>query len=68
MKMLKKELCKKCWNKRRFRWTKYNEKYWKEGYVECPFKYDDGAVREWGWITITKKPPDNCPYFLEHVI
>jgi len=67
--MLNKELCKKCWNKTRFGWTEYNEKYWAKGDVECPFKYDDmDGIVEWGWIKITGKPPSNCPYLIEQLL
>jgi len=70
--MLKKELCKQCWNTcihETFRfdgWTKVDERIWKEGAVCCPSDYLREGEKS-GRKT-TDKPPLKCPYILEQVI
>ena len=65
--MLKKELCKKCWNKTRVSWSIGIEKFWiTKGKVYCPSQYlgkGEGTTR-----SMTGEPPSKCPFFLEHVI
>jgi len=65
IKMLRKELCKRCWNEKS-EWTEYDEKYWQEGKVLCPYPYFEN-YEEWIRKT-TEKPPKYCPYLLEHVL
>jgi len=63
--MLKKKLCKKCWNKQLVRWRIENEIGWKEGDVYCPGTYIDPGK----WLRkTTDKPPSKCPFYLEHII
>jgi len=72
--MLKKELCKKCWNtyaesfdtediKSLLRWSESDEQCWKEEEVYCPRPYKEFNTRR-----TTGKPPANCPFYLEQVI
>jgi len=62
--MLKKEICKKCWNKKG-EWIDFDELRWKEGYVWCPDDYvDRGKYIRY----ITDKPPSKCPYLLEYAL
>jgi len=72
--MLKKELCKKCWDNLSFlswaeyddrNWTEFDERCWEDGEVYCPLKYIEEAenrIRD-----INKEPPKNCPFFLEQL-
>jgi len=76
--MLKKECCKKCWNKihivneKIYGWTKLDEKNWnKKGIVGCPEKYiGEEEKKHVNYIIrqTTDKPPEHCPFILEHVI
>ena len=58
--MLNKEICKKCINDYGTgRFDKYDQKYWKEGFVHCPYLYT---------LNIENKPPEYCIYILEHLM
>jgi len=75
--MLKKKICKRCWNgyvesldnkdkKNVLRWDKFDEKCWKEGEVYCPFRYlGKGEVSP---RSIKEQPPENCPFLLENIL
>jgi len=74
--MLNKECCKKCWDiyaepfdteykRNALKWKRYDEKYWKEGMIDCPEKYIDFGKP---FRSITDNPPSKCPYFLEHIL
>jgi len=77
--MLKKKLCKRCWNgyvesvidneyiKSVQKWNENDEQFWKEGVVCCPQIYRKKEVVE-SLIKITGKPPENCPYLLEQLL
>jgi len=60
--MLKKYLCKKCVEEQGYDvWDKHDERNWEEfGEVIC------SSASEFKQIPITGKPPEDCPYFLEH--
>jgi len=76
---LKKEYCKNCHNnygeffndedecvKQDWIWDENNdERDWKDGYVYCPVEY---TTMEERYRKITRKPPENCPYYLENII
>jgi len=75
--MLKKKLCKRCWNnyavscdneydKEFMRWDHNEEGYWKAGWIRCPDMYI--KEREKLDRDITESPPENCPYFLENLL
>jgi len=65
--MLKKKLCKRCWNSIFLDgWNEYDEWLWEKEIVCCPGKYltkGEGDERK-----ITKEPPTNCPFILEHIL
>jgi len=66
--MLKKELCKKCWNNiPDIGWTKYDDEWWDEWEVVlCPTIYleeGESEMRE-----ITDKPPNKCPCYLGNIL
>jgi len=76
--MLKKEICKKCWNKtdilksgirvRVFKgWHEHDENRWeKRGYLYCPMIY----LGKWDktFRDITDSPPSKCPFILEQIL
>jgi len=77
--MLKKELCKRCWNKtdilksgqvvRVFEkgWIEFDEGRWEVGgIVYCPLIYL--GERENIFRYIKEKPPKYCPYYLENIL
>jgi len=68
-----KKLCIKCWNKGHMvlsgdelGWTDWDEGNWKNGYITCPTEYKDKGKNT--KRKITKEPPTNCPFILEHVL
>ena len=70
--MLKKELCKKCYNQigGKLKWSEKNEEKWRDGIVECLMTIKNENAT---WIygrkhLITDEPLDHCKYFLEHTI
>jgi len=73
--MLKKKICKQCWNKgheisgKRYGWNISDERSWKEGWIYCPPEYIE---KEWivyrNRRNITGEPPSKCPFLLEHII
>jgi len=74
--MLKKEICKKCWNKKhivdrdRWGWTAFDESRWRHGIIICPPEYRENIEGEYGDNTrkITEQPPTNCPFLLENIL
>jgi len=63
--MLKKKLCIKCRNKW-IGWHKDDEQYWEEKrLIFCPPDYKEGESR---MREIKDKPPEKCPFILEHTI
>jgi len=76
--MLKKEICKKCWEKSDIVkweiktgvftevWTEKQEKAWDiEGIADCPTEYLGKGDND---RKITDQPPTKCPYYLENII
>jgi len=65
--MLNKECCKKCHqNEYLGGWMKFDEQRWEiEGEVCCPLECPKKGESN---IRITDKPPNKCPFYLEHVI
>jgi len=62
--MLNKKLCIKCMNKI-YGWNDVDEN-WKKGYVCCPHKYIGKGEKL--YRKIINKPPNKCPFILEHTI
>lgn len=63
-----KKFCKKCHNNagnkedRIFNsWGKDDGSLWKKGKVRC-------YIRIWEPVKIISQPPENCPFYLEHVL
>jgi len=67
--MLCKSLCVKCYNEtRKTPWEKQpaKERQWKRGKVCCWI--DWSFERTLKWRKIHLPPPDQCPYYLEHIL
>jgi len=69
---LNKELCVNCWTKigkevygKSIGWVRWDEIRWDEGTVRCPDEYLGKGNND---IKITDKPPNNCPFILEHIL
>jgi len=70
--MLKKKICKKCWNKgyiangEKLIWAGFDDENWKLGMIYCPKEYrEKGKKPE---RKITEPPPIKCPFLLEHIL
>lgn len=81
--MLNKEICKNCINTQNsnekipyfddelldFSWGENDEKSWEKGVVSCPvFDIENFDKTVSLGYSIKKKPPENCPYSLEHLM
>jgi len=63
--MLKKKLCKRCWNSTDYGWTEHDEICWKKEEAWCPMIcLEEGEVVR----KITEQPPDECPFLIEHIL
>jgi len=65
--MLNKKYCIKCWKKSGYKWIEDDDEWWKkEGKIHCPIEYKEEG--KWIAMNIRGKPPNKCPFLLEHTI
>ena len=57
--MLNKEICKKCINKGKWKWSSFDDNRW---------KYRELLCRKIGEVNVNDNPPNDCKYILEHII
>ena len=49
------------------RWDFTDEENWKKGRMFC-WMTGQKYMAHWGKIKITLKPPEACPFYLEHIL
>ena len=63
---LLKKACRKCHLERGMEWHKHSDdRDWDNSIVMCWFDLNTGGTK---YAVVSEKPPDHCPYRLEHTI